>query len=761
MMEIIMKTVDWKNAVARPGQMLSEHSANVSDLASHFGSKCGLAELLRILGFLHDLGKTSCNFQDYLERIARGDRVSRGIVYHSIYGAKRAYEETNLFPYIAEIMANVIASHHGELFDNLTPDGETPLQNKLNTILLKEDSFQIPEGCPSINIDILKDEFMSIISKYSNEEGYFSISMLTKYAYSCLVDADRLDAYFSESDSVYTEQIPDWSTLIVRLEQRLSELEIKNVQDEIGELRKKISEDCRKSGFRDIGVYMLGAPTGGGKTLSSLRFALEHAKEHGLVRIIYVIPYLTILNQVAQDIRIALKVDDKFVLEHHSNFLPDDPKYYKLQIDRWDAPIILTSQVEFLESIFSARGSNLRKLHNMSHSVIIFDEAQSLPIKCVHLFNGAVNFLHRLCGSTILLCTATQPLLDKVERPILFSPNPSLTTYMKVPERYRIVNSLKPNGYTYFDLTSFVLEKHLVSTLVILNTKAAAKTLHETLKNAGAPVLHLSTNMCSEHRNQQLAELRQRLDKDNQEPVICVSTQLVEAGIDISFECVIRDIAGLDSIYQAAGRCNRHGEFGEVKNVYVINIPTENLDWLPDIKIGAEITMRLFNDQKDSMSNEGIDINDYYRYFFYERRNIMDYPIHNGGSIYDLLTVNSCGRMVYKSRKDKQGIKPPILLSAIRTAAREFCVIDKGSTEVIVPYGKGEELALEFSKADNLGEKRKLLRELGKYSVTLYPYQLEKLESRGALDDRNYGGLIFLRRGFYHLDCGIELLGNC
>ncbi len=260
---------------------------------------------------------------------------------------------------------------------------------------------------------------------------------------------------------------------------------------------------------------MLEVPTGGGKTLASVRFALEHARKHGLDRIIYVIPYLSILSQTAKEIRRALDADESTVLEHHSNFLvhPDEAENYKLHTDRWDAPIILTTQVQFLESIFSAKGSDLRKLHNMADSVLIFDEAQSVPVKCVHLFNGAVSFLNRVCSSTILLCTATQPLLDTVERPLVFSKKESVAVCDSQPKRYELKNEMKPGGHTYPELAAFVLDKHKSSTLVIVNTKAAAKALTEELAASGVQALHLSTNMCSAHRDDVIKELRRRLDE--------------------------------------------------------------------------------------------------------------------------------------------------------------------------------------------------------------------------------------------------------
>ena len=774
----------WVGLNARPGQSLFEHSSNVSERASWYARKCGANELMRITGFLHDYGKVTSEFQRHLNKDKKSERE---IVQHAIYGAKRIFDmfKTNsaLLP-IAEALANIIAAHHGSLYDNIDLDGSTPLLDRV----INADELSILALHPDVDIEMIKAEFAAIVSKMPKVDKIFYVSMLTKYLYSCLVDADRLDANPSEREKPYESNKPDWNGMLSTLERKLAE---DKTHLEIDRIRTQISDDCKIAGSLGIGIYKLEAPTGGGKTLSSLRFALEHARIHDLDKIIYIIPYLTILNQVATEIRSALKADENTVLEHHSDITPDEPEYYKLHTDRWDAPIVLSSQVQFLESIFSAKGSDLRKMHNMSRSVIIFDEVQSLPVKCVHLFNGALNFLNSVCESTVLLCTATQPLLDTVKRPILLTSKMSIAGCVIAPKRYNIINKIKLGGYSYSELATFIDERHVNSTLAIVNTKAAAKLLYEELKRLGMPVLHLSTNMCSAHRDNVLDELHRRLKA--KEPVICISTQLIEAGVNISFECVIRDIAGLDNIYQAAGRCNRHGEFGESKNVYIINIKGENLERLPDIKSGADSTMRLLaeslasngdggdcsdinNDKADNKSEDGrdrvdnndggggsdivdnLDINLFYKYYFCDRHSIMDYPISGNGSIYDLLSANQQGCNAYKDLKSKQGIVPPALRSAIRTAGKEFFVIERGRKEVIVPYGEYNSLLSQYESTVDIYEKRKLLRKLGKLSVSLYEYQIDALFRCGALYEQE--GMTVIMSGFYNNERGVDLDGN-
>ncbi|NLW74231.1 MAG: CRISPR-associated helicase Cas3' [Clostridiales bacterium] len=721
-------------------QLLIEHLNKVVELSSKWAELFGLSGLAGTAALYHDAGKATAEFQNYLF----AEEQKEGTVPHSIYGARAAYDDYFSSLPIAEMLANVIASHHGSLRDFLSPDGSTPLVSELTS----SSKPPVMENNRKISPDVLFDELKAVLGTLPDKT--FGIMMLVKLLYSCVVDADRMDAYLFERAEEYVPKQPDWEKMLNELNKHLKKLTAGNNKSDktIIELRNDISRQCAEAGRREIGIYTLEVPTGGGKTLSGLRFALEHVSEHNLDRIIYVIPYLSILSQTAIEIRRALNTDAETVLEHHSNVLPDDPEYYKLHTDRWDSPIILTTQVQFLESVFSAKAGALRKLHNMARSVIIFDEIQTLPVKCVHLFNSVLNFLNKVCGTTILLCTATRPLLDKVQRPVLLSEHPSIAVCRKIPKRTEIVFELRPQGYSYEELADFVLEKHNTSTLIVVNTKAAAKSLYLQLKSREKNVLHLSTNMCPAHRDKVISDLRCMLSRG--EKVICVSTQLIEAGVDISFECVIRDLAGLDSIYQAAGRCNRHGEFGEIKKVFVVNIADENLSRLEDIKIGADKTRRLFLDGQ-------LDINTYYKHYFYERRNQMDYPTKGGGSIYDLLTKNRQGRNAYATYANSE--KTQLFLTcAIRSAADEFYVIAPGQIEVLTNYGDSHKLLEEYRTETDLAEKKKLLRRLERYMVSLYKFQTDELVARGALSSDN--GLTILADGFYDDELGIDIAGS-
>jgi CRISPR-associated endonuclease/helicase Cas3 len=715
-------------------QSLDEHLTEVATTARTFAEEFGAGDCAYVAGLLHDIGKATQEFQDYLI----DETKKRGSIPHSIYGAKRVCEIftqcTQPQLPVAEMLTNVILSHHGGLRDFLTPDGNAELHDQLSDT--KKISLLTKYEYNPVD---LTSEIKVILEKVPHEISDFAKSMLTKLLYSCLVDADRLNAYEFETGAKHLPIEANWSEMISKLDDRLSSFECETAMDI---LRAGVSADCAKAGERERGIYKLEIPTGGGKTLASMRFALIHAKKHKLDRIIIVIPYLSIIDQTAKELR---EVFGDVVLEHHSNFFPDNPEYYKLQIDRWDAPIVITTQVQFLESIFSNRGGDLRKLHNMANSVIIFDEVQSLPVKCVHLFNCAVNFLHKVCESSFLLCTATQPLLDEVLRPIIFTDKQSIAT-CNISMRTEIVNTLRPAGYSASDLATFVLDKHKRSTLVILNTKIAAKNLYTELKKSGKLIVHLSTNMCHAHRDVVFSEIRRRLQSVDE--IICVSTQLIEAGVDLSFQCVVRDIAGLDSIYQAAGRCNRHGEINSVMPVYVVNVSGENLSRLPDIKIGADVTRRLFDENN-------LNIKNYYEYYFHRRKCEMDFNTHSYGSVYDLLAVNKEGRKAYRN---KGGVKKIALTCAIRSAAEEFYVIAPGRTNIIVYYGESAKILGEYESTNDFNEKYRLLRILGKYSVQVYKFQIDELERHGALSERN--GLTVLSKGFYNSECGLDIDGS-
>jgi CRISPR-associated endonuclease/helicase Cas3 len=773
-------------------QATVSHLLETAALAQQFGAKFGVGSLAQAAAFFHDLGKFSRAFVEYLKRrVGNKDDESsprRGSVIHSTQGAKYIAESLSakaaIYSAVAEIAANCIAGHHGGLTDGISSSGDTPLRDRLASGKEELHYAEVLENfqnanLPSMDLDALfsacKIELDAFLRqcKSENLDASFMLHLLVKSVFSCLVDADRYNAYCFEAgiEPEAQNRIPPWDVYAARLEEGLSQIKI---DSDIAPIRQDISEKCLRAAKCERGIYRLNVPTGGGKTLSSLRFALNHAKKHRLKRVIYVIPYLSVLEQTANEVRKVLSygIDDDFILEHHSNLLPpdneNDAQARRLLTSRWIRPIVITTMVQFLESIFSYKSGDLRKLHNMANAVVIFDEVQSLPVKCVHLFNGVLNYLRVFGGCTTLLCTATQPLLDKVERPVRLSTPPELIPDMSEAfvklKRTRIVDSTTLSGYSYEALRDFAMEKLNAAgnCLVILNTKKDAAKLYASAKAYIAKnpdykikLVHLSTSMCPAHRSAVIDSLQTQVNGKKRlkdERILCISTQLIEAGVDISFRCVIRALAGLDSIAQAAGRCNRNVEDPNGCDVHIVNLSEENLSQLPDIKHGKNVTARILDESPYDILSPEIMAR-YYVEYFYKRRDEMDYNIKNFGTLYDLLSRNCKG---FGSYVNSGGKSPPALRQAFQTAGKNFCVLEQGTTGVLVPYGRGEQLVEEYETAD-LRDKPKLLREMGRYSVSLFTRQLDKLKDAIFV----VGGDVYaLREAFYDPECGVMLNGD-
>jgi len=728
---------------ARENQELVDHLTETANLAKAFASIFGCGSIASLAGLLHDFGKYTHTFQDYLKRSLAGEYTTRGEVIHALQGAKFT-EIIIKDDVIKDIIGNVIATHHGGLFDNIS-NGERTLSIKTNK---GEDKLHYKEAVNAFNPDIIEKELKAeilIFCRTSHQKKlnlHFMLHLLTKAIYSCVVDADRCNSAGLEIN----DTIPDWNCLIKLLENHLASFPDKNGIDKV---RISISEQCKKGGSRQQGIYTLSVPTGGGKTISSFRFALEHAKKHELQRIIYVIPYLSILDQTAKTIRCmiaecdknvrctkseeerssceAYRKTDELILEHHSNIempdVDDKDEEYRLLASRWDSPIVLTTMVQFLETIYSNKASKLRRFHNMSEAVLIFDEIQALPIKCVHLFNAAINFLQTFGKTTILLCTATQPHLHRTERPVLLSDEPDIVSVspdeLKIFERVNIEDKTQlPMDYEQIAELVKAQIGQGKSTLVILNTKVDARGLYEQCRLIECEKAFLTTDLCPAHRLNVLDRLRKNLAPKTKQITLCVSTQLIEAGVDVSFDCVIRAQAGMDSIIQAAGRCNRNKENATPQPVFVVDVQGENLSRLPEIKEGKSVTSRVFREKQgaDLLSDEVIT--QFYEYYFYMQQEKMDYSTRDGTTtIFSLLSNNPLGAIAYRNRHNKDYTGLP---SAFRTAADEFSVIEGTQIGVVVPYGDALKLIDEFQHAYSSKEKMRILKQLQKYTVSVY-----------------------------------------
>jgi CRISPR-associated endonuclease/helicase Cas3 len=595
----------------------------------------------------------------------------------------------------------------------------------------------------------------------SEEIRGFLLGFLGRFLFSALIDADRLNSAEREPNPK-----PEWPLLIEKLETHLAGFAVRN---DIDAIRADISTSCLEFAAREKGTYQLTVPTGGGKTLASLRFALRHAEHHKMDRIVYVVPYTSIIDQnahVARCVFASLEENgSQIVLEHHSNLTPEqDTAENKLLAENWDAPIVYTTAVQLLETLFASGTRGARRLHQLANAVIIFDETQTIPVRAVHLFNNAVNFLTGQCGSTVVFCTATQPLLDKVESKkgaarlsADFQMMRDVGDLFRKLRRARIEDKCKPVGWTEEEVadTALQLLDEAGSVLIVVNKKAQARDLYLRLHGKAGHVHHLSTSMCPAHRMKVLDEVKRCLDPANPSPVICVSTQLIEAGVDVDFGSAIRYLAGLDSVAQTAGRCNRNG-LRPAGRVLIVNPASENLDKLPEIRAAQEVSLRVLNEYRadpiafDHDLQGPAAMDRYYSYYFYGRKHEMAFPVSSreigrDGDLLSLLSTNLLSVEAYKAALKRT--PPYCFRQSFMTAAKAFKAIDSETEGVIVPYGEeGDRIIQKLCSASHFENRFRLLKEAQRYSVNLFPYDVRKFKEMGRLYETWKGS------GIYYLD---------
>ena len=772
-------------------QTLYDHLHGAGRLASGFEDE--FADISRTAAVLHDVGKVAQQFQTYL----LSDDGHRGDVQHARQGAfvvNDFFESKGEIEEIAkEILELAISKHHGGLPDCIDESGNRAFLLGFTESDKSNEKYayqEIKRGLNGLALDLQSnfrgsaEDIACFLKKIkslgmSKDSIYFYLGLLVKLIYSRLVDADRTDAACFETRKQYRPNTVDWQNLISRLDKSMRSFDSSS---EINRIRHQINEQCCLAGARETGIYRLSIPTGGGKTLASLNFALHHALKTGKHRIIYVIPYLSITTQTAKTFRdvLGLNADSDVLLEHYSTagmqrsadvadnasseFEDAGEHQRKLAAERWDNPIIVTTMVEFLETVMSARGTKLRKFHNMADSVIIFDEIQSLPMNTINLFNEIVSFLSKITNSTILLCSATQPLLEKTKREnLLLSEKPDLIaeteSYEDKLRRTRIVASTENKSCDELGQIIYQQARKDGNCLAIVNLKKEAREIFQCLErldvNHEFELIHLSTAMCGRHRTDCLNRIGALLDPGNPKPVICVSTQLIEAGVDISFACVVRAMAGLDSIMQAAGRCNRNGESVEPKNVYVYPLKDEDSmeRYLPDIAMGKQLTLQIMENYpgKDLLSSNILE--QYYDMLLRKKDGngkggYTDCPIRGRAegatTAYDLLSFNECDRSQFTNTTgEKYGL---CFAQAFQTVSDNFHVIPDVTHNVVVPYGQATEL-LDMLHRGELSEKISVLRRLQEYTVSLFDDDYHDLARKHAISLANEDFGVFLLNG--------------
>jgi CRISPR-associated endonuclease/helicase Cas3 len=798
-------------------QYLRNHLLGVSQRSRMLAAKLGLEISGALIGLLHDLGKASSEFQDYLLSFDSSSGLEpqsdlRGKIDHSTAGAQclihnltDGAREASLPGLVARILGLCIASHHSGLIDCLIPDGSDGLTTRLKKCDSKTryqeswrrlDSEARAEAERLLHHTELLEEWnrtLYAIVKGPRTSGdrAVQLGLLVRLLFSCLIDADRTNtADFEKPPSAFLRQnlaYESWPVLLARLERGLQDFPN---DGEVNRVRRAISSECFLAGARPRGIYTLTVPTGGGKTLAALRFALEHARRHALDRIIFVSPYISIVDQNAAVARAYLEPETvpyaTVVLEHHSDLARErngvqDRESWRRRVlaENWDAPVIFTTMVQVLESLFGSGTRSVRRMHAMAKAVIVFDEVQTLPVRLVHLFNNAINLLAAHCGSTVLLCTATQPLLEGVDPmhgAAQLSPMPELigdvTALFRSLRRYTVFDaSHRSGGWSHEEVATLACEEATAygSCLVVVNTKRDALELFQVCRSQmpdHSLVVHLSTGMCPMHRTDVLTTLKSALwPENNSRPVLCISTQLIEAGVDIDFAVVVRDLAGLDSVAQAAGRCNRHGrraQPGRVHIVKMLGLPNQ----LVDICKGREVAEEVLGLWRRSHPQEPFPLDDpeqmkvFYRDSFYRRQHEMRYPISaevagHETTLLDLLGSN------YAAYEEMKRLRIPlersILLQSFKTANEAFVSIE-ATQGIVVPYKEsGRELVATLCASHDLATEWQLLRSAQPYTISVYESQFRQLKDKGAIYEASPGtGVHCLQAEFYDLAFGLR-----
>ena len=677
-------------------QLLKDHLLQVADLAASFASDFNASEFAYASGILHDIGKYSDKFQKRLE----GSPIR---VDHSTAGALVA--KSNYLPLISRILEYIITGHHGGLQNYGSADSGKGLKDRLNTITLPDYSLYKSE--------IIVPDLSSFKLKLQpgKKNHGFMLSFYIRMLYSCLVDADSLDteAFSSKSKSYLRGTYDSLDCLFLRFsEHRVS---MKNDGSPINQYRQEIYEQCCQKADLPPQMFSLTVPTGGGKTLSSMAFALNHMKKHGLNRVFYVIPYTSIIEQNAGVFRDIF--GEKNVLEHHSNYDPDHESQegnpsvkdmLKLSSENWDMPVVVTTNVQFFESLFSHKRSRCRKLHNLAKSVIILDEAQMLPIEYLKPCLAALVELVTNYGSTVVICTATQPkigdLLDVRYHPVEIIQSPG-----KLYEFFKRVH-IRDIGDLDDDELTGRLQNHR-QVLCIVNTRKHAQVLYDSLSKTGA-CYHLSAKMCPVHRRKQLAEIKELLKQGAECRVI--STQLIEAGVDIDFPVVYRAMTGIDSIAQAAGRCNREGK-QESGDVFIFSSTEKHGKATSWQKRVAEIGEMIVKSHSDILSLPAIE--EYFqRLYFYQGDDLDKKKI--------LLSLEEQARDI----KD--------LAIPFETVSYDFQLIEQDTRDLIIPYDEESRSIIAMMK--KTGFPGQYARKLQGYSVSIYAQEYQQLVQAGVVD---------------------------
>lgn len=666
------------------GQSIEAHLKGTGELAETFAAEFGAAANGKLCGLAHDIGKYSDEFQLRLRGGKKVDHATAGAI--ECFKIKAAFE------------AVCVIGHHSGLPNVGHKDADTTESQTFFGRKLRAEQGGIPDYRKNWNGHI------ALPQDYFRPSGRgFATAFYIRMLYSCLVDADYIDTETFMNGDAGRGNYEPLSALCDKLTAYISKWN--NPTREIDILRQKILNSCIEKASAPRGIFSLTVPTGGGKTVASMAFALNHAVANSMKRIIYVIPYTSIIEQNAKVFRDILGQEN--VVEHHSSVSyelsenADELEYRSaLATENWDAPVIVTTAVQFFESLYANRSSKCRKLHNIANSVIIFDEAQMIPSNNLRPCVAAIAELVRAYNATAVLCTATQPAID--EMLLKYSKKESVVELCPdvdgMFEKFRRTSFEKEGRLTTDELVSRLESQQQV--LCIVNTRKFAQEVYEALPSEGR--FHLSTLMCPVHRKQKLDEIRERLKSGKTCRV--VSTSLIEAGVDVDFPRVFREMAGLDSILQAAGRCNREGKRSAESSIVTVFESENKVNKLIAVnRDAAEETVRDWTQPNTTSTIE--------RYFKAYR---------------DFLRNDDKSGVMTASEKGISGCGLPF-----EWIAKEFKLIDQNTFAVYIPIGEGKELVSRLREGER---SRGLYRRAGMYSVSVYQNQFDSLINAGAAE---------------------------
>ena len=774
-------------------QSVSDHCHEAASFAAHDLEAVGIPNAGYLCGLLHDAGKFQEGYQQYLRDAVQGIPVKRGAVIHTFQGCRflldsfhgdtpATYQDVT-----SEILAYAVGSHHG-LFDCVDTKKRSGFMHRITEDITSYQEtisayFELcadqetirsyfSQACSEMEVIYQKFELLTKDTpdeKYGEEMAFY-LGLLTRLLLSATIDGDRqstADFMNGQSSTLPEADETLWQTCLEHCEKELSHFPNLSA---IENARHEISFLCAAAGKMGPGVFRLNIPTGSGKTLSSLRFALHHAVKWNKKRIIFVSPLLSILEQNAKVIRDFLG-NNAIILEHHSNVIQtdetaEDLDRSELLSENWNCPVIITTMVQFLNTLFDGKTTCIRRLQALADSIIVIDEVQSIPNHMLSIFNLSVNFLSEVCGATIVFCSATQPCFEKADHPISVQVQDIIPYDAKLWKPFQRTILQDDGEMSIESIAEFALQKlsEKNSLLIVCNKKAEAESLFQLLSESVDRCFHLSSSMCVQHRRDTLSEIISALAAsrtDGNQKVICVSTQVIEAGVDISFEYVIRLRAGLDNIIQAAGRCNRNGESPDQATVSVIGCENERLGALRDIQrskdamtellyaFGKEPT-RFFNDLASDAS-----VTYFYKALYRQMPvRYQDFTVENT-SIFSLLSDNE-----RYADTTCEGAGRYCLNQAFQTSGALFTVFDDSSYDVVVPYGEGCKLIVELCSGNNACDPVFMadwLKRIRPFIISIYDYQRKKIGNGGL---SKIGNILILQPDHYDLKTGFREEGN-